>query len=260
MFTVLSPAKRLHEGPAIADLPHTTPDWLDESATLIDRLHTLSEEDLTGLMSISPTLASLNKQRYADWSSTSDAQTSRQAALTFAGDTYVGLDASSLDGEDLEYAQRCLGILSGLHGLLRPLDLVQPYRLEMGTKLPNGRGKNLYEFWGNRIGDRVSSNLADHPHKVVINLASNEYFKAMGGKSFQHRIVTPIFKEVKAGKAKVVSFVAKRARGTMARHIVRHRIEDPEALKAFQGMGYQYQPEQSTDNDWVFTRPSGTQA
>ncbi len=258
MFTVISPAKRLHEGPAIPEIAHTTPQWIEDSNELIKELQPLSEEEISGLMGISASLASLNRQRYQDWSPSSEGQSARQAALTFAGDTYVGLDASSLNDSDLSFAQNALGILSGLHGLLRPLDLVQPYRLEMGTSLKTKRGKNLYDFWGSQIGGRVSETLETHTHKALINLASAEYFKAINAKVFSHRVITPVFKEVKAGKAKVVSFVAKRARGTMARYIVQRRIEDPEQLKGFTEMGYTYQESVSTADEWVFTRPSGT--
>ena len=258
MYTVISPAKRLHEGPAIPSRGHTTPQWLDESTALIERLQPLSEESLSQLMGISASLASLNSQRYQDWGGLVEKQAGKQAALTFAGDTYVGLDAASLDASEMDFAQDHLGILSGLHGLLRPLDLIQPYRLEMGTSLKNARGKNLYEFWGSRIAERIAQSLEAHPHKALINLASTEYFKALDREAFPHRVVTPVFKEIKGGKAKVVSFVAKRARGTMARYIVRNRVEDPERLKGFTEMGYAYQADASSEDAWVFTRPSGT--
>ena len=258
MFTVISPAKRLHEGPALADHQYTQPEWLDDSASLIDNLEPLKEADLSKLMGISASLAELNRARYKDWSKSHDPAKARQAALTFAGDTYVGLNAESLSAEDLSFAQGTLGILSGLYGLLRPLDLVQPYRLEMGTSLKNARGKNLYEFWGTKIGEKIADTLMTHEYKAVINLASAEYFKALNPKAFPHRVVTPVFKEVKNGKAKVVSFVAKRARGAMARHILEHRIENPETLKRYTGMGYAYQEDLSSTDEWIYTRPSGT--
>ena len=258
MFTVISPAKRLHEGPAIEALSHTQPYWPEESAQLIDALKPLDEGSLSKLMGISDALAELNRDRYQRWLPTPEPSLARQAALTFAGDTYVGLDAESLSDSELEFAQGTLGILSGLYGLLRPLDLVQPYRLEMGTSLKNSRGKNLYEFWGTKIAEKITEAISDHAYPVVINLASAEYFKAISPKTFPHRVITPIFKEVKSGKAKVVSFVAKRARGAMARHIVQQRIQEPEHLKSYTGMGYTFQPEDSTDNEWVYTRPSGT--
>ena len=258
MFTVISPAKRLHEGAVLGTYDSTKPDWLTESEGLISVLRPLGEAEISNLMGISEALAKLNHKRYNAWRADAGPEATRQAVLLFAGDTYTGLDAASLPADDLRFAQGALGILSGLHGLLRPLDRILPYRLEMGTQLTNSRGKNLYQFWGTMIADRIKVILDEHEHKAVVNLASAEYFKAVDKRAFPYRVITPVFKEVKEGRAKVVSFVAKRARGTMARHIIQQRITDPEDLKGFSGMGYSYKPEDSTADAWVYTRPAGT--
>ena len=205
-------------------------------------------------MKISAVLATLNANRFRAWTGKPSIENARQAVLTFAGDTYVGLDAGTMAPSDLEYAQEHLGILSGLHGLLRPLDLIEPYRLEMGTKLETPRGKNLYQFWGAKISDQITKRLDTHADRTLINLASVEYFKAVRPARLPGRIITPVFKEIKGDQAKVIGFAAKRARGAMAGHIVRNRIENAESLKAFDGLGYRYQGDLSNDTDWVFTR------
>jgi len=254
MYTVISPAKRLHEGYAAGELPHSLPHWLEDSTTLAKRLRALGPARLESLMKISADLAALNDTRFRDWTGKPSIQNARQAVLTFAGDTYVGLDAATMAPSDLEYAQEHLGILSGLHGILRPLDLIQPYRLEMGTRLTNPRGKNLYEFWGAKISEKITKQLETHADRTLINLASAEYFKAVRPALLPGRVITPVFKEVKGGQAKVIGFSAKRARGAMAGYIVRERIEEAESLKAFDGLDYRYQGDLSNDTDWVFTR------
>jgi cytoplasmic iron level regulating protein YaaA (DUF328/UPF0246 family) len=254
MYTVISPAKRLNEGAALPHVAHTVPEWLDQSSELIATLREVSGEGIGKLMKISPALSELNSSRYKRWQAEPTPAIARQAVLSFAGDTYIGLNAETMNTNDLAYAQDHLGILSGLHGVLRPLDLLQPYRLEMGTRLANAHGTNLYAFWGHMIRERIEAALDGHAHPALINLASIEYFKAVKAPSLPCPVITPIFKEIKGGKAKVVAFVAKRARGTMARHIIENRIEAPEKLKQFTGMGYAFDAAESNENDWVFTR------
>ena len=257
MYALLSPAKRLDLAPFPAP-PTTLPDLLEDSEALVKKARTLSKKKLSELMKISDSLAELNKERFESWSAPFTPDNAKDAALSFAGDTYVGLDATTLSEEDLLWAQDRVGILSGLYGVLRPLDLIQPYRLEMGTSLPTRRGKNLYAFWGDRLTTLINERLADHPDNTVINLASKEYFTAVKPKLLTGAVVTPSFKEIKDGKAKVIGFMAKKARGMMARHIIQNRLESPEDLKAFTTGGYQFQPDQSDEQTWVFTRPSTT--
>jgi len=258
MYALISPAKRLDLEPLGACTTTSLPDMLDESEKLVKKTRSLSKKKLAALMKLSDGLAELNYERFQAWSTPFTEDNAKPAALTFAGDTYMGLDAGSLDTTDLEWAQDRLGILSGLYGLLRPLDLIQPYRLEMGTSLPTRRGKNLYAFWGDRLTKSINERTAGHTNRSVINLASKEYFSAVQPKALAGGVITPAFKEVKNGQAKVVGFMAKKARGMMARHIIQGRFEDPESLKDFSEGGYRYQPEQSTENTWVFSRPSTT--
>ena len=217
---------------------------------------TLSATDLSALMSISPKLADLNHGRFAQWSLPFTTDNAKPAALMFNGDTYAGLEASSFTEGDLNFAQQHLGILSGLYGVLRPLDLIQPYRLEMGTRFSNPRGPNLYAFWGDRIAQTLNEWTQQHTHKTLINLASKEYFTSVCTEALNAEVITPVFKEVRDGKPKIISFFAKRARGMMARYLVCNRIEDPEDLKAFADGGYGFAPELSSKTEWVFTRAS----
>lgn len=255
MLVVLSPAKRLTEGPAIAELPHTTPALLEDAAELAERARSLEAEDLSELMGISAKLATLNADRFARWTADASPEQTRQAARLFAGDTYAGLEAESLSAEDLSWAQDHVAILSGLYGVLRPLDLIEPYRLEMGTKLDNARGSDLYAFWGDRIGAELARRLEGHAAPVLVNCASNEYFSAVDLEALGARVITPVFQEVKDGKARVLSFFAKKARGRMARFVIRHRCTDPEQLKAFDLDGYRFDPDASEGDRWVFRRP-----
>ena len=258
MFAVLSPAKRLNLDPHAESLQSTLPDMLDDSELLVQKTKGLSKKKLGTLMKISDGLAELNYERFQAWSQPFTDENAKPAALSFAGDTYVGFEAHSLSEDELYWSQDRIGILSGLYGLLRPLDLIQAYRLEMGTQLPNKRGKNLYAFWGDRLSQGINARTANHSDRSLINLASKEYFQAVDLKSLAGPVITPTFKEIKDGKAKVVGFMAKKARGMMARHIVVNRIENPEDLKAFNTSGYAYQSDQSTADTWVFTRPSTT--
>jgi cytoplasmic iron level regulating protein YaaA (DUF328/UPF0246 family) len=256
VLTVLSPAKTLdYESPSITDQT-STPQFMDQSALLVDDARTLAPDDIRSLMGVSEAIASLNHERFMNWAPESTTANAKQAILAFKGDVYTGLEADTMNANDLEFAQAHLRILSGLYGLLRPLDLMQPYRLEMGLKFANQRGKNLYEFWGERITDAINTDLASAGTETLVNLASNEYFKAVKAKTLNADIITPQFKDLKNGQYKMISFFAKKARGVMARYIVDNQLTDPEQLKAFTGSGYYFSAEQSSANNLVFLRDS----
>jgi len=254
MLIVISPAKTLDYETPVKIRDHSQPDFLDDAAMLIDELRHLAPPDISSLMSISDRLGTLNYGRYQDWQRPFTPDNARQALLAFKGDVYTGLEAETLTAADLKWAQKHLRILSGLYGLLRPLDLMQPYRLEMGTRFANSRGKDLYQFWGERITEALNADLARDKHPVLINLASNEYFKAVVPKALQAEVVTPIFKDRKGDQYKIISFYAKKARGMMTRHIIRNRLVDPEAIKNFEDGGYRYNAAASTAREWVFLR------
>ena len=252
MLVVISPAKTLDfETPARTSV-NSTPAFLEDSQILVERMRELAPADISKLMKISDKLGVLNSTRYETWSLPFTADNAKQAILAFKGDVYTGLDAETLTPEQDEYAQQHLRILSGLYGVLKPLDLMQPYRLEMGTKLNNTRGKDLYQFWGEKITDALNNELGEGD--VLINLASNEYFKSVRPKKLHARIITPIFKDTKNGVQKIISFYAKKARGLMTRYMIDNQIDHAEALKEFDVAGYQFDAKQSTDNEWVFTR------
>lgn len=254
MLALVSPAKKLDFTELPRPLAHSQPDFPKQTGELLEAVRKLSRTGLQRLMKLSDTLGELNFQRFKAFSIPAKAATAKQAVLAFSGDTYVGLDASSLGDDDLAYAQDHLRILSGLYGLLRPLDLIQPYRLEMGSRLINRRGSNLYHFWGDELARAIDKTVAGHVHPVVINLASNEYFKAVQAKILQARVVTPVFKEIKDGESRVIGMFAKQARGMMARYMINKRIEKPEGLKKFTGGGYAFQKDLSDGDSWVFTR------
>ncbi|MCM8595084.1 peroxide stress protein YaaA [Accumulibacter sp.] len=258
MIIVLSPAKTLDylTPPTIADC--TEPVFLDDAEELIGILRRLSPAEVASLMQISDPLATLNAARYADWRRPFTPENAKQAVLAFNGDVYEGLDAVSLPPADLRFAQDRLRILSGLYGLLRPLDLIQPYRLEMGTRLANARGRDLYAFWGRRIGDALASALRDGGGRVLINLASEEYFRAIRPQDLPTPLIQPVFEDWSGGRFRVVSFHAKRARGLMARFAVLSRLADEHGLKDFAGGGYAYSSESSTPLRWVFRRRQKT--
>ena len=235
---LLSPAKSLDYTPAPADLPHTQPLFVKQSAELIDVLRQKSPQQIASLMHLSDALATLNAARYEAWRPRFTARNAKQAALAFNGDVYGGLDARTLKPAELAWAQEHLCILSGLYGVLRPLDRMQPYRLEMGTRLATAHGDNLYQFWGSRISDYLNRRLAADRSPVVVNLASQEYFKAVDRKVLRARVIDCVFEEGKGGHYKVVSFFAKRARGLMARYATQHRISTPKKLEAFDLEGY----------------------
>lgn len=254
MLIVVSPAKTLDfETPSITE-QYSQADLTVHSAELIDVCRQLTPMDLSSLMKISDKLAGLNTARFTEWSAEFTPENAKQAVFAFKGDVYTGLDAETFSDVDMAFAQQHFRILSGLYGLLRPLDLIKAYRLEMGTKLANGRGTNLYQFWGDIITDKVNETLAAQGDKVLINLASNEYFKAVQKKRLKGQVITPVFKDCKAGKFKIISFYAKKARGLMARYIIENQLTDVSQLTAFDTDGYYYCDAESTDIELVFKR------
>ncbi len=255
MMVLLSPAKSLDWSPTDAALPRSIPALGSDMGVLLQVMKQKSAHDLSTLMHISDKLAVLNRDRYQAMSGTPETEQSRPAALAFNGDVYQGLSARTLSPDDLAWAQDHIAILSGLYGVLRPLDNIEPYRLEMGTRLQTARGANLYAFWGDRVTQILNQQLEGRPNPVVVNLASNEYSRVVKKKQLNARIITPVFKEITDGKAKTISFFAKRARGMMARYIVEGRHVEPEALEAFTGGNYRFSPERSSEDTLVFTRP-----
>ncbi|MEQ5808826.1 peroxide stress protein YaaA [Alteromonas sp. NFXS44] len=254
MLVVVSPAKNLDFETPVPVASFTRPAMLTSAEALVETCRKLTPADLSSLMKISDKLATLNANRFDSFTTPFTKDNARQALYAFNGDVYTGLDAYSLSEQDVEYAQQHLRMLSGLYGLLRPLDLMQPYRLEMGTRLENSKGKNLYEFWGTDITLALNKALEEQGDNVLINLASNEYFKSVKAKSLDGMIITPHFKDKKNGQYKVISFFAKKARGLMARYVIQKRIEDVAGLKAFSEAGYVFSPEQSTETDLIFLR------
>ncbi|MGH8813208.1 MAG: peroxide stress protein YaaA [Advenella sp.] len=254
MLFLLSPAKKLDYDSPVSTNTHTQPLFIKRSAELIKVLKTKSADDIAALMKLSPALSELNVQRYSEWKSRFDQKNSRQAVLAFNGDVYEGLAAATLSESQLAWAQEHVAILSGLYGVLRPLDLMQPYRLEMGTRLQTARGKNLYEFWGSEIAQYLNERLADQTSRIVINLASEEYFKAVDGKALDARVVQCVFQDYKNGVYKIISFNAKRARGLMARFAIETKAKTPAALKKFNVEGYAFAAEESTEDKLVFRR------
>lgn len=254
MLIVVSPAKNLdYDTPAVTE-KFTQPDLLDHASELVDVCKQLSPAQLGSLMHISDKLAGLNAARFGEWSMPFTTDNAKQAALAFNGDVYVGLDANTLSEQDLEFAQTHFRILSGLYGLLRPLDLMQPYRLEMGTKLTNPRGDNLYQFWGSVITDALNQQLEQTGQSTLVNLASNEYFKSVKKREFKGDIITPVFKDFKNGQYKVISFFAKKARGLMARYLIQNRVTGVDELIKFDLDGYRFEPSVSTTEAPVFLR------
>lgn len=253
MLVVISPAKKLDW--TERDIETTEPAFAEDATKLAETARGLTSEDLQNLMKISADLAKLNRDRFRDFSDDPAADDTRPAALAFAGDTYQGLEAASLDPEELDWAQDHLRILSGLYGLLRPRDAIQPYRLEMGSKLANERGKTLYAYWGDRISKALNDQAESLGADVLVNCASQEYFGAVDLEALNLRVITPVFMEDKGGAPKIVSFYAKKARGAMARYIVQHRLTDPEGLRDFDIGGYVYRPDLSDRDKPVFVRP-----
>lgn len=260
MIIVISPAKTLDfETPAITQ-EHTQPDFLDDSAQLITELRKLEPDQIGQLMSISSKLALLNSNRYYAWKCPFNTDNAKQAVLAFKGDVYTGLDADTMSAAELAFSQSHLRILSGLYGVLRPLDLIQPYRLEMGTQFKNSRGNNLYEFWGEKITQALNQDLEKQATDILINLASNEYFQSIQTHKLNARIITPVFKDEKNGVYKIISFFAKKARGLMSRYIIQNRLSNPEDIKHFDVAGYQFSEEASDKDEWIFTRSGSKRA
>lgn len=257
MLTVISPAKTLDfETPPVTNKTSDL-DFSEYSSELVTLMRKQTPGKLTRMMGISPKLAELNYERYQSWALPFTGDNAKQAILAFRGDVYLGLEAENYNTRDFNFAQKNLRILSGLYGLLKPLDLIQPYRLEMKTKLKNKRGKNLYSFWGDTITNALSDELNKHRNKTLINLASNEYFKSVKPELLPGGVVTPVFKDFSGGSYKVLGFFAKKARGYMASFIVKNRIGKVEQIKEFDMDGYRFNESISTDNQWVFTRKAG---
>ena len=254
MLFLISPAKSLdYDTPAHVPT-HTKPLFVKQSAELIEVLKTKTPQDISTLMKLSDALAGLNVARYQAWSSRFTAKNAKQAALAFNGDVYGGLDAKSLNAAQLDWAQSHVCILSGLYGVLRPLDLMQPYRLEMGTSLETPRGTNLYQFWGSKIADYLNERAAADTSPVVVNLASEEYFKAVDRAALKVRVVSCVFEELRAGKYKIVSFSAKRARGLMVRYAVENKVGSVKKLEGFSAEGYKFDASVSKPDRLVFRR------
>ncbi|CAI8319773.1 MAG: cytoplasmic iron level regulating protein YaaA (DUF328/UPF0246 family) [Polaribacter sp.] len=253
MLTVISPAKKLDYSSSFSAAAHTQPALLKHSQELLEGLKKLSPQGVCKLMGLSDKLGALNYERFQEWSAPFNEQNARQAVLAFKGDVYQGLGADSMSNAELQWAQDHLRILSGLYGLLRPLDLMQAYRLEMGTKFANQRGGDLYSFWDGIITAELNEQLTD-ADAVLLNLASNEYFKAVKQKNIRARIVTPVFMDSKDGKYKIISFFAKKARGLMAAFIIKGKITDVEDIKNFDSDGYSFNSALSEGDRWVFTR------
>ncbi len=254
MLLVISPAKTLDYETKPKTKTFTLPDYLDESQLLIDRARLWSALDIAELMQVSMKLAELNFDRFEAWHTPFTPQNAKQAVLAFKGDVYTGLDAESFKAADFKFAQQHLRILSGLYGLLRPLDLMQPYRLEMGRKVDTGRGKNLYEFWGSEITEGLNQQLKRLKSPYLINLASSEYFKAVKPKLLDGEIITPEFKDWKNGQYKMMGVYAKKARGQLSRFVIQNQLTEPEAMKEFNVDGYGFNEKMSSGNKWVFTR------
>jgi cytoplasmic iron level regulating protein YaaA (DUF328/UPF0246 family) len=254
MLAVLSPAKRLDFSTTDPLAPVTKPQMQEDAVLLVKQVRKLRRSQLQQLMKLSDSLTDLNFERFKAFADQPGKEITKAAALTFAGDTYLGLDAPSLDKADREFAQDHIRILSGLYGLLRPMDLIQPYRLEMGTHLKNKAGSDLYDFWGDKLALIVEQELSSHDHPVLINLASNEYFKVLQKGALKTQVITPVFQQVKEGRARTLGMFAKKARGLMARFLIKQRATNPEDLKAFDLDGYAFQEQLSDQTKWVFHR------
>lgn len=255
MLILLSPAKNLDWSAPPKSLPRTTPRFAEDAAALAAIAKSLKAADLKRLMDLSDRLAALNMDRFKAFDPDAAPEAVKQAALAFNGDVYQGLKAQTLEADDLAFAQEHVRILSGLYGLLRPLDAIQPYRLEMGVKLANPRGEDLYDFWGDRIAKMIGEDLESHADQTIVNLASEEYVSAVQLKALRARVVTPRFLDVKDGKARPVFMFVKRARGLMARYAIDKRIVRADDLKSFASAGYRFEPEASDAHSWTFLRP-----
>ena len=259
MLMVISPAKTLDYETPPATSRFTLPQYRDHSQALIEQLRELRPAQISQLMHVSDKIGGLNAARFGSWTPAFTPDNAKQALLAFKGDVYTGMHAEDFSQADFDYAQQHLRLLSGLYGLLRPLDLMQPYRLEMGTKLANARGKDLYAFWGTRISEWLNEALAEQGDDVLLNLASNEYFSAVKRSALNARVINTEFKDLKNGQYKIISFYAKKARGLMSRFVIQERINDPAALKHFDAQGYRFSAEQSKPDSLVFLRDHAPQ-
>ncbi|WP_426576390.1 peroxide stress protein YaaA [Xenorhabdus stockiae] len=255
MLITISPAKTLDYESPLATKKYSQPALLEESKQLIDVCRTLAPAQISSLMGISDKLAGLNAARFGEWQPDFTPENARQAILAFKGDVYTGMQAETFSDADFDFAQTHLRMLSGLYGVLRPLDLMQPYRLEMGIKLENPRGKDLYKFWGDRITENLNAALEQQGDDVLVNLASDEYFKSVNTKKLVARIIKPVFLDEKNGKYKVISFYAKKARGLMSRFIIQNQLTDPARLVEFNLEGYAFDESLSKGDELVFKRP-----
>jgi len=256
MLITLSPAKTLNFEPQSILKESTMPTFLKESRKIIKEMRTYDTAGLEVLMGTSTAIAETNVKRFKNWKTPFTSKNAKQAVLAFKGQVYDGLKAWEMNKQDLQASQRYLRILSGLYGLLKPLDLMQAYRLEMGTKVSIAGSKNLYDFWGDQITEEINRDLNEYGYNTLVNLASNEYFKAVKKKNVQARIITPNFKEERDGGYKMITFYAKVARGLMTRFIIENALDDPEMIKTFDVDGYRFNPKLSTENEWLFTRKS----
>lgn len=254
MLHVISPAKTLDFDTAPAIDTYSQPQFLEHSQELIELLRTLKPADVSSLMDISDKLGELNAQRFQEWHVPFSPRNAKQAVLAFKGDVYTGMQAELFSQKDFTFAQQHLRILSGLYGLLRPLDLIQPYRLEMGTGFANTRGKNLYQFWGDIITNQLNNELKSRKEKVLVNLASTEYWSSVSAKKLDAEVITPVFKDRKNGQYKIISFFAKKARGMMSAYIIQQQLKHSEAIKDFNIAGYAFNEAMSSTREWVFTR------
>jgi len=255
MLIAISPAKKLDYTTPAPVGEHSQPMHLDRASELIDIMRQKDSFEIASLMKLSMKLADLNMHRYQDWHTPFTPENAKQAVFAFCGDVYQGLDATTLNTTDIAYAQDHLRILSGLYGLLRPLDLMQPYRLEMSTKLATDYGHNLYQFWGNIITKSINTDLKNQGDDILINLASNEYFSSIKKRDIRGRIITPAFKELRQGKYRIISFNAKKARGFMSRYIIQNQITNPEDIQSFDVANYRFNAELSSADTYTFTRP-----
>lgn len=254
MLILISPAKTLDFESTPATTHFTQPEFTNEAGQLIATLRDFAVQDIAKLMKLSDKLASLNVARYGSWTPEHSIENARQALLAFRGDVYTGLDADHFSEADFDYAQQHLRILSGLYGVLKPLDLMQPYRLEMGTKLATSAGKTLYSYWGDQLTERLNQDPAQSSNPLTINLASNEYFGAINPKKLSGSLISPVFKDWKNGQYKIISFYAKKARGLMSRYLIQNRIDSVEGLLTFDLDGYCFDAERSTPDAPVFLR------
>lgn len=256
MLFLLSPAKTLDYTSPIPSVDPTLPEFSDQSAELVKLLKQRSAQEISELMSVSSAIADLNHQRFLQWSRRPSPKNARPALLAFNGDVYEGLEARTLSPTELNWAQEHIAILSGLYGVLKPLDFMQPYRLEMGTQLPNKKGSNLYKFWGSTISEYLNHRLTEQKAPTIVNLASQEYFKSVDLKTLKAPVIECVFEQEKSGQFKVISFLAKRARGLMARFAIKQRINTPAGLLKFNSEGYTFQESLSTKERLVFRKYS----